>query len=123
MAASVYRNRLSDFDGLFYLHKLSNKNRYLQHFHNRPCGNQSNNSSSSYSCAAEINYKRSISPLALLATGMATSTKHFIIKKGTEEVRLRSTSTNARNLSRHFRVSSFSFNSRLDVKPCSVKFN
>ena len=32
MAASVYRNRLSDFDGLFYLHKLSNKNRYLQHF-------------------------------------------------------------------------------------------
>ena len=32
MAASVYQNRFSDFDGLFYLHKLSNKNRYLQHF-------------------------------------------------------------------------------------------
>ena len=32
MAASVYRNRLSNFDGLFYLYKLSNKNRYLQHF-------------------------------------------------------------------------------------------
>ena len=32
MAASVSRNRSSDFDGLFYLHKLSNKDRYLQHF-------------------------------------------------------------------------------------------
>ena len=30
-------------------------------------------------------------PLTLLATATATSTKHFIIKKGTEEARLSST--------------------------------
>ena len=32
MAASVYRSRLPDFDGPFYLHKMTNKNSYLQHF-------------------------------------------------------------------------------------------
>ena len=120
MAASVYRNRLSDFDGLFYLHKPSNKNRYLQHFTTSFVGI---NSSCSYCYAAEINDKRSILPLTLLANGMVTSTKYFIIKKGTKEVRLCSTSTNARNLTRHFRVSSFSFNSRLDVKFSPVKLN
>ena len=118
MAPSVYRNRLSDFDGLFYLHKLSNKNRYLQHF---TAGLVGINLTTAQ--AATVNNKRSILPLTLLATGMATSAKHFIIKKETEEVRLSSTSTNARNLSRHFRVSSFSFKSRLDVKFCPVKFN
>ena len=84
-----------------------------------PYENQSNNSSSSHSYAAEIKSKRSILPLTLLAT----STKHFIIKERTEEIRLISTSTNARNLSRHFHVSSFSFKSRLDVRFCPVKFN
>ena len=32
MAAFIYQNLLPDIDDLFYLHKLSNKNRYLQHF-------------------------------------------------------------------------------------------
>ena len=118
MAAFVYRNRLSEFDGLFYLHKLSNKNRYLQHF---TAGLVGINLTAAR--AATINNKRSILPLTLLATGMATSTKHFIIKKRTEELRLSFTSTNARNLSRHFRVTSFSFKSRLDVKFCPVKVN
>ena len=34
MLASIYRKRLSDFDGIFYLHKLPNKNSYLQQFTN-----------------------------------------------------------------------------------------
>ena len=38
MTASVYRNRVSDFDDLLYLHKLSNKNRYLQHLTTGPVG-------------------------------------------------------------------------------------
>ena len=83
MAAFIYQNLLPDIDDLFYLHKLSNKNRYLQHF---TTGLVGINSSSSYSYAAEINNKRSILPLTLLATGMATSAKHFIIKKGTEDM-------------------------------------
>ena len=119
MAASIYQNRLSDFDGLFYLHKLSNKNRHLEH---STTGLVEINSSSSHSYVAEINNKRSILLLTLLATGMATSAKHFIIKKGTEEIRLSFTSTNARNLSRHFQVSSFSFKLRLDVKFCPIEF-
>ena len=119
MAASIYRNCLPDFDGLFYLHKLSNKSRYLQHF---TTGLVGINSLSSYSYAAEINNKRSILQLTLLASGMATSAKYFIIKKGTEEIRLSSTSTTARNLSRHFQVSSFSFKFRLDVKFCPLEF-
>ena len=117
MAVSVYRNRFSDFDDLFYSHKLSNKNRYLQYFTTALVGINLTTAQT-----AEIINKRSIFMLNLLATGMATSTTHFIIIKGTEEIRISSTSTNTRNLSRHFYVSLFSFTSRLDVKFCPVKF-
>ena len=101
MAASVYRNYLSDFDGRFYLHKLSNKNRYLQHFTTGLVGTNLPIAQAEQQ-PAKINNKRSILQLTLLATGMATGAKHFIIKKGTKEIILSPTSTNARNLSRYF---------------------
>ena len=110
MAASIYRNRMSDFKQLLYLHQLSNKNRYLQHFTTGLVGIIVTIAQAA--TAAEINNKRVILQLTLIATGMATSAKHFIIKKRTEEIRLSSTSTNAINLSRHFQVSSFSFKFR-----------
>ena len=95
------KNRLSGFDGLFYFHMLSNKNRYLQHFTTGLVGIIV--AIAQAATAAEINNKRVILQLTLIATGIATSAKHFIIKKRTEEIRLSSTSTNAINLSRHFR--------------------
>ena len=77
---------------------------------------ESSNSSSSYSYTAEINKKRSVLPLTLSETGMATSAKYFIIKKGAKEITSSSTSTDARNVSRHFQVPSFSFSFSSFVK-------
>ena len=120
---SVYQNRLSGFDGLFSLHKLSSKNRYLQHITTGFAG--INLAIGQAATATQLKLiTREVFCCYLFSNWYDNKyTKHFIIKKRNEEVKLSSTSTNARNLSRHFRVSSFLFKSRLDVKFCPVKYN